>query len=120
MPRHPIPALQPEPDPEPVPDELDEPEQVDLTGEVRSPVELVAQPQFTPEMISEDGRNRVSRTASQAIGGGSGTVLLLNYLFERYLKAHQPPVEVLIVLVGLVATAWSRWSNRKRISGHLG
>lgn len=79
---------------------------------IPQPAPLV--PAFTPEQVAEDGRNRVSRTASQ--GGVAAATVTIGELVAQQAGWHgalPTPVSAAIIVV-LTATG-SYLMNRRRI-----
>ncbi len=74
--------------------------------------------QVTPDLIRQDGQNRVASTAGQA--GTAGFVVVVGLWV-----AHQAgwngdmPAEVVVAVTGLLTSLASVFKNRARLSGQL-
>lgn len=71
--------------------------------------------EFPPEVIREDGRNRVDRTTGQ-VTTGAALVTVGEWLAQQLGWDGSVPTVVAGAIVVLIARAASRWSNRERLA----
>lgn len=73
---------------------------------------------LTPEVLAEDGKNRVTRTGFQA-GTASALIVVGRWVAQQFGWSGNLDPEVVLALSGLLTTLGAWITNRKRIGGQI-
>lgn len=73
---------------------------------------------FTPEVIREDGQNRIARTTAQG-GAGAAVVIVGEWLAHEIGWDGELPTAVASAIVVLLGTIAAWWTNRGRLRGEV-